>query len=42
MGFDIAFGIYHIYCPSGDAVKFLRETDEADHHPARLALGCNK
>lgn len=42
MGFDIAFSIYHIYCPSGDAVKFLHEADEADHHPAPLPLGCNK
>lgn len=42
MGFDIAFGIYHIYGPSGDAVEFLQGADEADHHPAWLALGCNK
>lgn len=42
MGFDIACGIYHLYCPFGDAVKFLHEVDEADHHPAWLALGCNK
>lgn len=42
MGFDVAFGIYHIYCPSGDAVKALRAVGEADHHPAGLALRCNK
>lgn len=42
MGFDIAFGIYRIYCPSGDAVKFLGAADEADPHPAWLALECNR